>query len=389
MFHQISYRSFLRNRYFFLLDTIFLLLIPTLALALRLDGFVALTPYRNGLIVYTLIAAIVSLVTFYRFQLYKRYWRYASVDELSQILVAVSTSSGIILALFFSWRFVVAAFPGVNLVLGPFLGDFSGLPRSLPFIATLLSLFSVGGCRFGFRLIDRWRQPQKLDTRRAVLIMGAGDAGAMIARELQKNPRLGLEAVGFLDDDNEKWGVQIHGVPVLGGRSQIQSAVQKYRVKQVIIAMPTASGKTIREIVNICETTQVKTKIIPGIYELLDGTVRINQLRDVEIEDLLRREPVQTDIAAVKEFIRGRRVLITGGGGSIGSELCRQVFRCDPAELVILDHTENAVFVIHNELKKLLRQSQPKENGYKANGANGTNGAVSGSKSWLPERASR
>ena len=143
----------------------------------------------------------------------------------------------------------------------------------------------------------------------------------MIARELQKNPHLGLVAAGFLDDDAEKWGVRIHGLPVLGGRAEIPRIAQKYRVKQVVIAMPTAPGRTIREIVDICESVPVQTKIIPGVYELLDGTVSVNQLRDVEIEDLLRREPVQTDIAAVKELIQGKRVLITGGGGSIGSEL--------------------------------------------------------------------
>jgi FlaA1/EpsC-like NDP-sugar epimerase len=136
--------------------------------------------------------------------------------------------------------------------------------------------------------------------------------------------------------------------------------------------MPTASGKTIREIVSICESVQVQTKIIPGIYELLGGTVRVNQLRDVEIEDLLRREPVQTDIAAVKELIQGKRVLITGSGGSIGRELCRQVFRCGPAELILLGHGENSIFAIHNELNQLGHSLSPAANGHKSNGTAST-----------------
>ena len=181
--------------------------------------------------------------------------------------------------------------------------------------------------------------------------MGAGDAGAMIVREMQSNPHLGLEPVGFLDDNPGKHNVCIHGVPVLGDRHAIPEMAKKHKASQVIIAMPTAPGVEIRDIVRICDEAGVRARIIPGMYEILDGTVSVNQLRDVRIEDLLRREPVKTDTAAVAALLRGKRVLVTGGGGSIGSELCRQILRCAPAELVLVGHGENSIYDIYNELR--------------------------------------
>ena len=175
----------------------------------------------------------------------------------------------------------------------------------------------------------------------------------MIVRELQRNPQLNMHVVAFFDDDLGKHDVRIHGVPVCGDRHAIPAVVQKQHIRKVIIAMPTVPGREIRDIVNICERAGVDTKIVPGVYELLDGTVSITQLRNVEIEDLLRRDAIHTDIEAVRHLIQGRRVLVTGGGGSIGSELCRQVWRCGPSELVLLGHGENSIFDIHNELKGL------------------------------------
>jgi FlaA1/EpsC-like NDP-sugar epimerase len=175
----------------------------------------------------------------------------------------------------------------------------------------------------------------------------------MIVRELQNNPHLGLEPIGFLDDDLSKHDVKIRGVPVLGDRHAIPHIVKKRQVRQVIIAMPTAQGREIRDIVRICGEAGVQARTIPGIYELLDGSVSVKQVRDVRIEDLLRREPVRTDTSAVSGMLRGKRVLVTGAGGSIGSELCRQIIRCAPAELVLVGHGENSIFEIHNELRKL------------------------------------
>jgi FlaA1/EpsC-like NDP-sugar epimerase len=207
------------------------------------------------------------------------------------------------------------------------------IPRSAPFITFLLALAATAGPRLVVRVISRRLTRRAAPhaaapgLRQRVAIMGAGDAGTMTARELQNNPQLGLDVAGYFDDDPAKRNVLIHGIPVLGSRDAIPTVVRTFDIRTIIIAMPTAPGRDIRQIVDICEAAGVATKIIPGIYELLDGTVSVNQLRDVDIEDLLRRDPIHTDIAAVHDLVRGRRVLVTGGGGSIGSELCRQLFR--------------------------------------------------------------
>ena len=175
----------------------------------------------------------------------------------------------------------------------------------------------------------------------------------MILRELRANPQTGLIPVGFVDDDPRKHGMLIQRVRVWGGREAIPALVREHQVDQVILAMPTTPGSAVREIVDICEQAGVRARIIPGMYELLSGAASIGQLRDVQIEDLLRREPVHTDTAQIAALIHGRRVLVTGAGGSIGSELCRQIVRCEPAELIILGHGENSIFDIHNELRGL------------------------------------
>ena len=186
--------------------------------------------------------------------------------------------------------------------------------------------------------------------------MGAGDAGSMIAQELQHSDMLKLELVGFVDDDPNKIGISFHGSTVLGARDAIPRLVKNYRIQEVIIAMPSSPGKTIREIVALCEQARVPSKTVPGMYGIISGKVGVNLLRNIEIEDLLRREPVKTDMAAVAEFIRGKRVLVTGGGGSIGSELCRQILRAEPAEMSILGHGENSIFEIMTELGAAIRE---------------------------------
>lgn len=341
----------LRNRHFFGLDVLLLCVTPTLALALRTDGWSVqpagwdvLTRYIPGLVIYTTIALIVRVVVFYRHDLYSRFWRYASIDELDQIGWAVFESSVVIGVIVLLSRTPLVAQTGFPL---------AHFPRSVVFIDALLVLFLLGGLRFSVRLATRWQQGENGGRGKRALIMGAGDAGAMTAREMRASNRVGFNPIGFIDDDPVKKDMRIHGIPVLGNRHDIPSIVQSYKVHHVIIAMPTAPGREIREIVRICEQAGVQTKILPGIYELLDGSVNYSHLRDVEIEDLLRREPVETDVAAVRQLLQGKRVLVTGGGGSIGGELCRQIRRCRPAEIIVLGHGENSVFEISNELRRL------------------------------------
>ncbi len=337
-----------RNRYLLFLDLVLLPVAVGISFLLRLDNFDPVQ-FGAGYLFFTLLALVVTPITYYAFGIYSRYWPFASIDEMV-LLISASTTAGLAIAVLSwiaIWLFAAAG----------------TLPRSIPFIFFPVELALTAGPRFIIRLLARY-QRQQLNAKRVngkkarlpknVLIVGAGYVGVMLAREIRNNPDLALEPVGFIDDDPRKLYNYIQGIPIIGGRNALRHAVQEYKVAQVIIAMPNASGKIIREIAGACEQMGVEARIIPGMYAILDETVSINQLRKVEIEDLLRREPVQTDIAAVRELLTGKRVLITGGGGSIGGELCRQVLRCGPTELIVLGHGENSIFEICNELQRKL-----------------------------------
>lgn len=341
----------MRNRYFLFLDMATLPLAVWTAYYLRLEG-IDFARYGGGLVLFTAMSLIATLVAFWYTGVYSRFWRYASVEEV--LLLAGDLLVAVLVA-------------GVTtLIAAPWLPGSTAFPRSIPIIFYFLGLTVTAMPRFAMRLSARStsgvraREGGNGRPAQPVLVMGAGDAGALIVRELQNNPHLGLDPVGFLDDDLAKHDARIHGVPVLGARRDIHEVVRKFNVTQIIIAMPTAPGKAIREIVRECETEGIRTRIIPGIYELLGGTVSVNQLRPVQIEDLLRRAPVETDIAQVDALLRGRRVLVTGAGGSIGSELCRQISRSEPTEIVLLGHGENSIFEIANELRREVgRQGRP------------------------------
>ncbi len=338
----------IRNRYFFFLDVALLAVAVYLSYVLRLESF-SLTQMGSGLLFFTLLAVLVIPAIFYTFGIYARYWLYASVEEVLLLGSAVAMGAA-----------VIGAISLIVLSLAP--AGTLALPRSIPFIFFPLAMFVTAGPRFALRLYAQYaRRRSNLSTDgstrpiRPVLVMGAGDAGTMIVRELQRNPAVNMEVVGYVDDDPRKRSARIMGVPVLGNRRVIPELVKTYHIELVIIAMPTAPGKEIREIVRVCEQAKVKAQIMPGIYEVLNGTVSVSQLRNVQIEDLLRREPVDTDIDAVRSLLAGRRVMVTGGGGSIGGELCRQILRCGPAELVVLGHGENSIFEICNELIRQVR----------------------------------
>ncbi len=335
----------LRNRHFLLADIFFLALAPAASLWIRLDGGADLVHYLPSLLAYTLGTLLLRLVVFHRMGLYNRFWRYATVDELYQIALAVFLGSVLIGAVFYS----------------PLSLDLPGmeLPRSVPFIEALLVLLAVGSVRFSVRLAEGNLRQSLAHTRgqngaARVLIMGAGIAGQMVARELLSNPELKMVPVGFLDDDTHKQGVKIMGLPVLGDRGKLPEVVRAQRVSQVIIAMPRASGQSIRELRDRCEAAGVSAKTVPAMFEILQGSVGVTQLRPVQIEDLVRRERNRTDIGAVEDYLCGRRVLVTGGGGSIGSELCRQILRCWPAEIILVGHGENSIFETANELQRLI-----------------------------------
>jgi len=324
----------LRNRHFFLMDAFIVLVTPTISLVLRRDSVEIPSQVVAGLVIYTIAALFIRLFIFYRFGLYSRYWRYASVDELARIGTAVLVST-VILALFMLTIRLVYSL---------------AFARSIIIIDALLVLLGVGGIRFSVRFLGNRRAAVSPNSRLA-LIMGAGSVGESVARDLLKSPRMETVPVGYLDDDPQKLRMYIHGLPVLGSRKDIPKIASERQIDLIILAMPSAPGDVIREITATCELLGIETKIVPSVYEILNDKMRVGQLRDIAIEDLLRRDAVHTDIQAVRQLVAGRRVLVTGGGGSIGRELCRQLLFCGPTELILLGHGENSIFEAYHALK--------------------------------------
>ncbi len=334
-----------RNRHLLMADILLVPMAAVLAFALRLDS-AQLQPYVRTMLVFALAAPLIKIPIFAVLGLYTRYWQFAGPDEMMLLVWSAALGALAQGALFLGTQ---AIFPAL---LSP------GVPRSIPLIDVLVTFAVIAGSRFALRAGALGAQRARKAGApggpiQHVLIAGAGEAGAMVLRELRQNPQTGLVPVGFVDDDPLKHGMLLQRVRVLGGRDRIPDLAREHHIEQVIIAMPSAPGAAIREIVEICEAASVRARTVPGIYELLGGAVRLQQLRDVQIEDLLRRAPIQTDTAQVAALLRGKRVLVTGAGGSIGSELCRQILRCSPASLILLGHGENSIFDISNELRKL------------------------------------
>ena len=334
----MSSRPPIRNR-FVLIGDIALIIVSVLgSFALRLN--VSQLPfYFPAALTMCAVALIVKIPVYYFFGLYRRLWIYASTSELRLITVAVTTAS------------VLTS--GVMLLLINFSLIQPGMPRSALGIDWLISLILIGGSRFALRILAEQSNTPRNALREAkrVLIVGAGDAGALVVRELQKPSQLNLIPIGFLDDDPAKQDHQIYGVSVIGRVNKLSSILDTQQVDEVIIAIPSAPGKIIRMVNDACRQKGIASRTMPGIYELIGGTVSVNRLREVDITDLLRREPVRVNDEKVGRAIEGRRVLVTGAGGSIGSELSRQIARRNPAELVLLGHGENSIFEILLELQ--------------------------------------
>jgi len=320
-----------------LFDIIIAMTVPLLALFIRLEGNFH-SAYYGILGQYLPFMVIIRLAFYYMFGLYHRLWRYASVSELLAIIGAVTLSSVCIT----TYMYLSGA----------------ALPRSIHVISWLLNILLIGAVRMCipvFRhLYQRSFQQNGCHVKRNVLIIGAGDAGALIAREMLhslycRNKHL----VGFIDDAVEKKNQRIYGVKVLGNRKDIRRIVKQNNIQEIIIAMPSVTGDAIRDIVQECKAIGCEVKTLPGIYELIDGKVTIQQLRNVDIRDLLRREPVQLDLKGIAGYLSGKRVLVTGAGGSIGSELCRQIAKMSPASIVLLGKGENSIYEIHSELQQM------------------------------------
>lgn len=331
----------LRNRHFFIFDAVAFLLLPVLAIAIRLDGNMDLAQFGVGLFAVMVTFTAIKLTLFYFSGMYQRYWRYASIDEAAYI--GVLTGVAVVMQTF--------AFIGFYHI--QFL-PFSDIPRSVPLIDGMLTFLYVGGIRMSIRLSERSKERTTRSNGARTLIVGAGKAGVSLVSEMQRNPGNGYRPVAFVDDDPKKLGLYIRGLGIVGGRNDIPAIVKKYKVSKVITAMPTAPGQDIREVFDICKGLGVEVNTLPSIFEIINGKVKLDSIREIRIEDLLRRDPVKTNISKVASFISGKRVLVTGGGGSIGSEICRQILNFSPEEIGILDHGENAAFDIQQELLKSI-----------------------------------
>ncbi|MGW8224492.1 MAG: polysaccharide biosynthesis protein [Anaerolineales bacterium] len=326
------------NRLLFLGDLVLIIASVIGSFALRLELGPVFVFYLPQMVTMIVVALLVKPVVYYSFGLYSRVWAYASIRELKLITAAVSIASAIV---------------ALIIVLLTTLQYYQGFPRSVLAIDWLLSLLAVGGLRFTMRLVAESRSGREGVQGRVkrILIVGAGDAGALVVREMQKNPQLNLYPVCFVDDDPSKQKQRIHDVPVEGTLEDLGRVLDIWFIQEVIIAIPSAPGGVVRQVIDICREKNVPFRTMPGIYELIGGKINVGRLREVEITDLLRRASVEIDTTLIGSNISGKRVLITGAGGSIGSELCRQIARWGPESLILLGHGENTIFEILVELE--------------------------------------
>ena len=290
---------------------------------------------------YCVINIVVTLVVFYFFRLYSNLWRYAAEREIMSVILAVALTD-------------VIQYIGLHILQ-------LSLPRSYYIIYLFIMAIATMISRFFYRfrgLAAEYKHSRLTrSVRENILIFGAGKAGQMLLREIKQSDRVeGKNVVCILDDDPEKQGSYLMGVPILGGRELLEKTVKDYNISQIMIAIPSMAECEMKDLVEQCTLTNCRVRILPGIYQIINDETRMlnlqGALRNVRLEDLLGREPVKTDIEAVTGYLKGKIVMVTGGGGSIGSELCRQIAAAGPARLIILDIYENNAYDLQNELKK-------------------------------------
>lgn len=316
-----------------------------LSLLILLDSFIVLTavylsywfihPNVLSKIPMTVVISSITLLCSHHvfaaiYKLYNKAWEYASIGELKQIFKAITLS------------ILVTAI--VQQIIN------HDIYVRILAIAWMLHLLLIGGSRFVWRMFRDTYITKATDKKRT-LIIGAGSAGTMVVRQLQHNKEADLYPIAFVDDDRNKQKLEIYNVPVIGTTNHIKEVVEDNDIEHIIIAIPSLNRKQINEIFEKCRKTKAKTQIVPMLEDLLDGTVSVNEVRDVQVEDLLGREPIQLDDAGIGEKITGKTILVTGAGGSIGSEICRQVMKYKPGKIVLLGHGENSIYNIEMEMR--------------------------------------
>ena len=327
----MTYLKLIRDKLkLLLIDAIILAVMPIMAVLLRFEGEIPAAEFdiiRTGLPWMVLL----SLAVFYFYGMYHRIWHYARMRDLIAIVGAVTLSQAAI--------FILTVLLSI------------AIPRSVMIITWLLDLGAIGASRLMFK-INLDLVTESKGGRENLLIVGAGDAGAMLARELEQNDAATISIVGFVDDDEKKQKGRLAGFPILGTTRDLPSVVRKHKIDTIVIAIPSADGDAVRRIDRQCRKTGANVRIMPGIYEMISGEAGMGELREIRLEDLLRRDPIQLDFDQITGYIAGKTVLITGAGGSIGSELSRQISRVGAKEIILLGRGENSIYEIHQELKR-------------------------------------
>ena len=300
----------------------------------RFDGKIAIT--LESLIVYPLnFLILIKIIVFILFGLYNSLWRYAGTKELFQVVGASIVGNTI----FLSYTFLLQ----------------ENIPRSIFLLMIIFDIILLAGVRFGYRILSYFKNFLDINKKRQyerVMIIGAGEAGAIVLKELNDHPELGLKPVVIMDDDKSKIGRKLRGIPIMGDISNVTKIAKEKKIDEIIIATPSASIRELRRIIGECSKTKCKLRKLPGVYELIDGQVSIKEIREVEIEDLLGREEVNVNLEEICQYLAEKTILVTGGGGSIGSELCRQICKFKPRKLIILDIYENNAYDLQMELNK-------------------------------------
>ena len=324
-----------RRFFLFLTDTFLLNACVYLSLIMRFDvGIVSIEPqYTSNYVENMLPYTIISLLIFWVFRLYHSLWQYASIAEVYRIAEACITVEI------------------VHYVCNRIAGNM--LPRSCYFNAAIYLIIAICASRFMYRMIRTvLNKYRNIKTSNNVMIIGAGEATNVIMREIQNSSYLANSNIAcIIDDDRRKVGKYIRGVKVIGTRDKIKEAAKLYDIDEIIFALPSASNEVKRDILNICKETDCTLKILPGVYQMVDGEINVNSIRNVDVLDLLGRDPIEVDIESIMGYVKDKVIMVTGGGGSIGSELCRQLVSHKPKQLIIFDIYENNAYDIQQELK--------------------------------------
>lgn len=327
-------RSYLLPSILFITDIVTIVIVAFISLFIRFDGHIE-PQYISQMVDALPLLLISYMLMFWIMHLYTRIWRYAGMREVLAVFVATTIGT----ALFYSSMFVFG----------------KSLPRSIYFITWFLTTGAVGMGRMLLHYVAlHYSSGDDGESGQVnTLIIGAGDAGATIAREIERYHKRSRRVIGYVDDDMFKHNRLMNGFRILGNREDIPALVAKYKVEEIIIAMPSVKRDIIQEIMEICSPLKCKINILPGMYQLLDDEVLVSHLHPVSIEDLLERDEIQLDTSKVETYLKDKVVLVTGAGGSIGSEICRQVLRVKPKKLLLLGYGENSIYLIHQELRSI------------------------------------